>query len=137
MNDVIGQAELLAHDPHLVLEELPQRLDELQAHPLRQAADVVMALDRGRRALEGDALDHVGIEGALGEKSASPDRSCLFLEDLDEDASDDLAFSLRVLHPLQGGKEPVLRVHVLEVEMETVLEKVEHLLPRSSAGRRC
>ena len=35
---------------HLVLEQLAQRLDQLELHPLGQAADVVVALDGGRRA---------------------------------------------------------------------------------------
>ena len=39
------QAELDAERAHLVLEELAQRLDQLQLHPLGQAADVVVALD--------------------------------------------------------------------------------------------
>ena len=51
--------------PHLVLEQLPQRLDELEAHALRQPADVVMALDRRGRPDDRHALDDVGIERAL------------------------------------------------------------------------
>ena len=38
-----------------------------ELHALGQTADVVVALDRGRRALERDRLDHVGIERALRE----------------------------------------------------------------------
>ena len=39
----LGQAELLADAAHLVLEDQPQRLDELEVHVLGQAADVVVA----------------------------------------------------------------------------------------------
>ena len=46
IDDLGGQAELAADLAHLVLEQLAQRLDQLQAHPLRQSADIVMALDR-------------------------------------------------------------------------------------------
>ena len=45
----LGQAELAAELAHLVLEQLAQRLDQLHVHPLGQAADVVVALDRHRR----------------------------------------------------------------------------------------
>ena len=46
------QAQLAAERAHLVLEQFAQRLDQLQLHPLRQAADIVVRLDRdatGRR----------------------------------------------------------------------------------------
>ena len=48
---VVRHAERLADVAHLVLEELAQRLDELELHALGQAADVVVALDDGARAL--------------------------------------------------------------------------------------
>ncbi len=53
------QPELAAERTDLVLEELPQRLDEPELHVLGQSADVVMRLDRDGFALDGDALDHV------------------------------------------------------------------------------
>ena len=39
------QAELAAEHAHLVLEQLAQRLDQLQLHALGQAADIVVRLD--------------------------------------------------------------------------------------------
>jgi hypothetical protein len=54
--------------PDFVLEQQPQRLNQLELHVLGQAADIVMALDRGRRAHDGHALDHVRVQRALGEK---------------------------------------------------------------------
>ena len=53
---LLGQAELAAERAHLVLEELAQRLDQLELHALGQAADIVVRLD-------GDA-------GAAGEADA-------------------------------------------------------------------
>jgi hypothetical protein len=50
---------------HLVLEELAQRLDEREAHPLGQPAHVVMALDGGRGPAHRDRLDDVRVERAL------------------------------------------------------------------------
>ena len=53
----LGQAQLQADLADLVLEQVAQRLDELEAQVGRQAADVVMGLDllgglrlRGRRS---------------------------------------------------------------------------------------
>ena len=68
-DEVFGQAQLHAQPAHFVLEQVAQRLDQLEAELLRQAADVVMQLDRRRRAVgRGAAFDHVGIERALGEE---------------------------------------------------------------------
>jgi hypothetical protein len=39
-----GQAEFQADGAHLVLEQLAQRLDQLELHVLGQAADVVVDL---------------------------------------------------------------------------------------------
>ena len=71
-DDVLGQAELLAHGADLVLEEVPQRLDELERHVVGKAAHVVVRLDH--RVVATPRLDDVGIEGALHQEAgpASP-----------------------------------------------------------------
>src|SRR5690606_35085176 len=91
-DEVLGQAELLAQRPHLVLEELAPRLDKLHVHAFRQAADIVVRLDRhGGPAGEGNALDDVRIEGALGEEIRAAELLRLFLEHFDEEPPDRLA----------------------------------------------
>jgi hypothetical protein len=50
------QAEFDAQGAHLVLEEFAQRLDQLQLHEVRQAADVVVALDHGAGAAAAETL---------------------------------------------------------------------------------
>ena len=47
-DEMLGQAELAAERPHLVLEQLAQRLDQLHVHALGQAADIVVRLDGHR-----------------------------------------------------------------------------------------
>ena len=49
-DDLVRQAELEADGTHLVLEQVAQRLDDLQHHVLRQPADVVVRLDDARRS---------------------------------------------------------------------------------------
>ena len=49
-HELVFQPEFLADRAHFVLEQQTQRLDQLEPHVLRQAADVVMALDDVRRA---------------------------------------------------------------------------------------
>ena len=66
---MLGQPQLAPQGAHLVLEQLAQGLDQLQVHALGQAADVVVRLDGdGGPAGERHALDHVGVERALGQE---------------------------------------------------------------------
>ena len=102
----LGQAELAAEHADLVLEQFAQRLDQLHVHPLGQAADIVVALDRHRRAAgEADALDHVGIERALGEEVGAADLLRLGLEHVDEGLADELALGLGVGEPGEPAEE--------------------------------
>ena len=65
------QAELDAERAHLVLEQLAQRLDQLQVHRLRQAADVVVGLDDVRLAgARAGRLDDVRVDRALRQEAA-------------------------------------------------------------------
>ena len=123
------QPEGLAEHPHLVLEELPEGLQELQAHPVGQASDVVVGLD-GRRgsAVGRDALDHVRVQGALGEPPGSLHGLRRVLEHLDEDPTDDLSLRLGLFDPRQGGQEALAGVHVHEVDAFEVLEVAADLL---------
>ncbi|MCY1371378.1 hypothetical protein D9M69_585180 [compost metagenome] len=60
------QAEGHAEFPHFVLEQVAQRLEQLEAELFRQAAHVVVALDGdGLLALRSTGLDHVRVNSAL------------------------------------------------------------------------
>ena len=67
-HDLLGQPELLADRAHLVLEQVAQRLDELEVHVVGEAADVVVRLDVG--VVGAARLDDVGIQRALHEERA-------------------------------------------------------------------
>ena len=69
VDHLLRQAQLQPDGANLVLEQVPQRLDELELQVRRQAADVVMGLDllRGLRLGRG-ALDDVRVERALGQE---------------------------------------------------------------------
>ena len=94
LHDLLGQPELGAHLPDLVLEQVAERLDELELHLLGEPADVVMALDVGRGARA--ALDHVRIEGALDEEPCVSVLARDLLEDADELLADRAALLLGV-----------------------------------------
>ena len=72
-DDVFRQAELQAELADFVFEQVAERFDQLEAQLGRQAADVVVQLDRVGRAVGGGAaFDHVGVERALGEDTWRP-----------------------------------------------------------------
>src|SRR3989441_4658640 len=82
----LGQPQLAPHLPHLVLEQLAQRLDQLPGQIWPQAAHVVMRLDRHRPpAARRRRLDHVGVERPLDEETyLTPHVPRRVLEHVDE-----------------------------------------------------
>src|SRR5208283_4200568 len=90
---------------HLVLEQLAERLEQLEAQALREPADVVVALDRRRGSMDADGFDDVGIERPLNEEIGAADSLGLLFEDLDERVADALALDLRVRDARQVGEE--------------------------------
>ena len=128
------QAEFAAERAHLILEEFAQRLDKLHLHPRRQAADIVMRLDRDTRAaLERDAFDHVGIERALREKvrratAIGGDLLRLFVEDIDEQLADDLALLFRLLNAIERFQERLARIDMDERDVVMAAKQRDDLL---------
>src|SRR5829696_2171130 len=126
-HDLLGQAELLADAAHLVLEQGPERLDELEGHVLGQAAHVVVALD-GRRAGPAARLDHVGIKRALNQVACVLETAGGLLEDADEQLADDLALVLGVADPGQAFEVAVGCPHVDQLDVLVALERLDDLL---------
>ena len=120
-DDGLGQAELEADPPHLVLEQGAERLDERELEVVGQAADVVVALDVGGAGAAA-GLHDVRVERALHEEvdrlavgaGVGDDLAGGGLEHPDELAPDDLALLLRIADPGQGREEAVLGVDDLE-----------------------
>src|SRR5919107_1474674 len=65
-DEPLGHPQCGRDDAHLVLEEVPQGLDEVEVHDLGKATHVVVALYPG--GVAGTALDDVGVERALYEE---------------------------------------------------------------------
>ena len=108
----VGQSELLADTPHLVLEQLPQRLDELHHHVVGQAADIVVRLDPRGDARLSSGLDHIGVERSLDEEAHVAETGRLLLEDADEVLADPPPLLLRIGDPFEAGEEAVGRIDV-------------------------
>ncbi len=125
-DDILGQSQLLAHRPDLVLEQIPQRLDELEAHVVGETAHVVMGLDRG--CTRRPRLDHIGVESPLHQETGVPDPGGGLLEDPDEGLSDDLALAFRLFDSRQQLQEPVLCLDMDEVDLEMGSKGVLDLL---------
>src|SRR2546426_865852 len=88
--------------PDLVLVEVAQRFDELQLHVLREPADIVVGLDPIPELAP--ALDPVRGDRPL-DQVVGPEGLRLSLEKLDELATDDGPFLLRVDDAPQGREE--------------------------------
>ena len=107
----VGQAQLEPSRADLVLEQVAKRLDQLEAQLVGKSADVVMDLDRRRRAVGlAAAFDHVRVQRSLGQEIRAGDRPGLVAEDLDERVADPHSLLLGLGHAVQGGKEPIGRI---------------------------
>ena len=121
-----GRPSSLADSAHLVLEQVAQRLDQLEVHVVGQAADVVVALDRGRvlRA----RLDHVGVQRALHEEARVGQAAGGFLEHADEELADRLALLLGIGDAGEPLEEAVGRLHVDQLDALVAAERLDDLL---------
>ena len=128
-DEVLRQPQLAPQRAHLVLEQLAQRLDQLQVHALGQAADVVVRLDGDRRpAGERHALDHVGVERALGQELGAAELLGLLVEHVDEERADGLALGLGVGLAGERGQEALAGIDMHERDVEVAAEQRHDLL---------
>ena len=110
-NEFFRKAQFPADPPHLILEEFPKRLDEFEGQIVREAADVVMGLDRLRRSTRRKGLDHVRIERSLNEVT----RPGALLpgdpaEHIDEHVTDAPALFFGLLDPVERREKLVRRI---------------------------
>ena len=96
-DQVFGQAEFQTQAADLVLEQIAQRLDQLEPEFSGQPADVVVRLDRRSWSIGvGSRFNDIGVERPLSQEVGVRDRLRLVAEHLDEHATDDLPLLLRV-----------------------------------------
>ena len=128
-DDIVGHPELFSEEPDLVLEEVLQRLDELQLHFFRESPHVVVGFDDGAGSAKGRlGFDQIRIERPLGEKLRTFDLLGLPVEDLDEDPADDLPLPFRIRHPLQAVDKRLPRPREPNVHSEIFPEEGPDLL---------
>jgi hypothetical protein len=80
-----------------------------------------------------DALDHVGIERALGEEGGAARLARVGVEDVDEEPADGLALGLGVGDALERGEEALGLVGVDQRDVVVVAEKADDLLGLAEA----
>src|SRR5881396_617606 len=132
-DDLLGDAQHAPQVAHLVLEQLAQRLEQLEAHALGKTAHVVVALDGGGRAAHRYGLDDVRVERPLGEEGGVGDLPGLLLEHLDEGDADGAPLALGVLDVVQVLEETGRGIDVAHVELHGVAEDPQHLLGLAGA----
>ena len=130
-DDVLGQAQHFADLAHFVLEQLAQRLDQLEAQFLGQAADVVVQLDVGGRAgIAMAGFDHVGVERALGQELAR--RGSTAASRLKASMNSRpmiLRFCCGSVTPVSAVEELLAGVVDAQVDLEMIAEGRFHQLP--------
>jgi len=129
VDHVVRQAQFQAQTADFVLEQLAQWFDQLEVHFIRQATHVVVGLDHvGLAALGASRLDHVGVDGALGEVLDVVQFVGLGIEHVNEGAADDLAFFLRVGLAGQVIQELFFSVGADHFDAHVLGEHGHHLL---------
>src|SRR5690606_25429338 len=123
-DETFGQPQLAPEGPHLILEQLAQGLDQLEVHAFGQATDVVVRLDRHRRAArEGNALDHVRVKRTLGQELGPAELARLLLEHIYEEPPDRLALGFGVAHAFERAQERILGPHMHERDVVVLPEQ--------------
>ncbi|CRM87606.1 hypothetical protein [Pseudomonas sp. 22 E 5] len=129
VDHVVRQAEFQAQTSDFVLEQFAQWFYQFEVHLLRQATHVVVGLDHvGLAALGASRLDHVRVDGALGEVLDVVQFVGLGIEHVDEGAADDLALFLWVAFARQVVEELVLGVGADHFDAHVLSEHGHHLL---------
>src|SRR5580704_14459943 len=92
LDKMLRQAQFATERADLVLEELAQRLDQPEVHPRREAADIMVRLDRDAGAAGGAyRLDDIGVERPLREELDAADLLRLSVKYIDKNRTDCLA----------------------------------------------
>jgi len=132
VDDFLGESEFFADTADFVFEELAQGLNELEFHALGEASDVVVALDQGGGiARNGNTLDHIGVECALGQEAVMAGICLLEIfggsfEDFDEFVTDDFAFFLGVGDAFKFCKKLFGGIHRFHADAELSGEEFFH-----------
>ena len=121
IDHVVRQAQFLADDANLVLEEQLDGLDELELKVFGETAHVVVGLDR-------TGFDDVRVDGALRQEADAVQLAGLFLEHADEFRADDLTLLLGIRHAGQLVQEAVDGIDINQVGLKFVAEDAHHLL---------
>ena len=126
----IRQTELEPQPADFVLEQVAQRLDQLEAELLGEPADIVVDLDRRRGPVgRAAAFDHVRIKRPLGQETRAGDRACLVAKDIDEDMTDPPPLFLRVDHSLERFEKSVGRIDHAKLGTRARAERLGDRLP--------
>src|SRR5690606_24418998 len=114
---------------HLVLEQLAQRLDQLELHVFGQTAHVVVRLDHVRLAGGGaGGFDHIGVDRALRQPAHVFELCGFGIENVYEGVADDLALLLRIGDACEAAEEDLLRIHSYDLHAHVPGESGHNLI---------
>src|SRR5688500_17470880 len=113
--EIFRDTQLTSDRADFVLEEFPQRLDELQIHAFGETAHVMVTLDHGGGAAHRDGFDDVRVQGPLHEVFDAPEPFRLLLEDFYKDPADYSPLLFRVRDAFERPEEFLRGVHAHHV----------------------
>src|SRR5689334_16023530 len=121
--NLFRNSQLSSNQSHFILEQLAQRLDQLQVHLLRQAAHIVMTLDDRRWTTHRDRLDHVRIQRALDQVADIAQTFRFLLEHVDENFPDPFPLLFRISHAFQRRQKQIAGANTGDVQLHALLQQ--------------
>ena len=108
IDHVIRQTERQTDGSYFILKQFTQRLNQRHFHIVRQATHIVVRLDHMRLACFGTGrLNHIGVNGALGQKGNIVQGTGVLIKHLDKGVTNNFPLLFRVLNPFQSIQEQV------------------------------
>jgi hypothetical protein len=126
-HQIARQAERETELAHLVLEQLAQRLQQLEVQRLGQAANIVVRFDGVRRLAAARGFDHVGIDRSLRQPLRVRQSGRFCLKNVNELAPDNLALLLRIGDPGKRVQEDLACIDHEDLDAEVFRERVHDL----------
>ena len=129
VDHAVRQAKRDAQLAYFVFEELAQRFEQFEVQGVRQAAHIVMRLDRNcLTSLGTGGFDDIRINCALSKPARVREFAGLSLEDFDELAPDNLALGLGIGHASELAHELGCRIDVHDADSHVDREGLHDLL---------
>ena len=119
LNEAVGHIELSTHAAHFIFKEPLQRFAQFEVHFLGQSAHIVVAFNHLSGNVE--ALDAVGIDGALRQPFGIGNFLCFSVKHLHKVATNNFSLLLGVGHAFQVGEKFFRSIHANHIQPQSLI----------------